>query len=614
MNAVDVTSDSDAVRERTSDLARPTKVRFEHLKRSFRRLAPLLGSRRGPILWIAICALGAGLAEAAVLALVAFIASAMSGTGDEPAIALGPSAFSSHVPLLLLLAGILAVVRFLLQLVLARLPARLSGGAQSRLRSELYAAFLDASWPTKARDREGSLQELMGMQVSQAGNGVLQVANAFSSALMFGALVVSALLLNAMVAAAIIATVASLFAILRPLSRRVRRGAAATSAALIAQASSIAESVRMAAEMQVFGATGADRSRITRFVDAVEISYVRARSLSRIVPALYEGAVITIVVAGLGVMYGIGTTRMAVLGAVVLLLVRAASYGQQLQAAYQNFGESLPYLDRVTAAIEKYRSGRRQTGHLRIDSVKRLSFDSVTFGYVPETPVLRDITFSIESGEAVGIVGPTGAGKSTLVQLLLRLMEPTAGSYSVNGLSASEILDESWHQKVAYLPQDPHLLNASVAENIRFFRNELDDKVIERAARLAHIHDEVLRLHDGYGTIVGQRADAVSGGQRQRLCLARALAGDPEVLILDEPTSALDPHSERLIQGTLEALHGRLTLIVVAHRLTTLTLCDRVMVTRAGQLEAFAPATVLYASNEFYRRAVDLAATAGSAL
>jgi ABC-type multidrug transport system fused ATPase/permease subunit len=165
-----------------------------------------------------------------------------------------------------------------------------------------------------------------------------------------------------------------------------------------------------------------------------------------------------------------------------------------------------------------------------------------------------------------------------------------------------------WRRKVAYVPQEPHILGASVEENIRFFREWVNDDAIERAARAAHIDREIRSMADGYGTVIGHRANAVSGGQRQRLCLARALAGDPELLILDEPTSSLDVESERLIQESLDAVRGSMTIIVVAHRLTTLALCDRVMVIRHGRLEAFGPATLLYDSNEFYRRSVDLAA------
>jgi len=567
-----------------------------------------LGRRRWTVIAIAGSSVGAGLAEAGVLALVALIATAMSSATQRPAVQFGPIDVHGPTSVLLVVAGILATVRLLLQIVVARLPVRLSGEVQSQLRAQLFGSFLEATWPEKAKEKEGQLQELMGGQTSQAGVAVLQLTNGLSAALTFLMLAASAFVLSAGVAAAVMATAAILFAGLRPLSRRVRRRSAATSAASLSQASGVAESVRMAEEVEVFGAVQAERSRVNSLVKSLQENFVRTRTLSAIVPVLYQSAVIFLLVAGLGLLYAIGRTRLAALGAVVLLLVRASSYGQQLQTAYQGLGEALPYLDRLTSAIEHYHANRQRSGHRPIDSVRTVEFESVSFAYRPRSPVLRDISFSIEAGEAIGVVGPSGAGKSTLVQLLLRLREPSTGCYRVNGISAGEIDDGAWHRKVAYLPQEPHLLAGSAAENIRFYRDWVDNDAIQRAARLAHIDADIMSWADGYQTIVGQRADAVSGGQRQRLCLARALAGVPELLILDEPTSSLDLQSEHLIQKSLEGLRGNLMLVVIAHRLTTLNLCDRVMVIRGGHLEAFAPAALLYNSNDFYRRAVHLAA------
>ena len=163
----------------------------------------------------------------------------------------------------------------------------------------------------------------------------------------------------------------------------------------------------------------------------------------------------------------------------------------------------------------------------------------------------------MDGGEVIGVIGPSGAGKSTLVQLLLRLRAPREGRYLVNGVSAQEIVQEDWHRQVAYVPQEPRLLHASVAENIRFFREISTMRQVERAARLARIHEDIVGWTDGYETIVGPRADAVSGGQQQRICLARALVARPQLLVLDEPTSALDPTSESLIQESLTGLKGR---------------------------------------------------------
>jgi ATP-binding cassette subfamily B protein len=525
---------------------------------------------------------------------------------------LGPISFNGGVPTLLVGAGCFATVRLALQLFVVRLPARLSGEVQSQLRGQLYSAFLAASWEEKSKEREGQLQELLGQQTSQAGLAVLQIAIGLAAAMMLLALVGSAFVLSIGMAAGVMAAAGLLFLGLRPLTRRVRGRSAATSAASLAMAASVAESVRMAEEVQVFGTGAAEWTRITSRIEDVRKNFVRTRALSATVPVLYQSVIILLLVLGLSMMYGLGTGRIAALGAVVLLLIRAAAYGQQLQSAYQALGESLPYLDRVWTAIERYSATQRRLGHILVTSLENLELVNVSFAYRPEKLALEDVSFSVTPGEAIGIVGPSGAGKSTLLQVILRLRDPSSGIYLVNGVPGAEIADEVWQRLIAFLPQDPQLITGSAAENIRFSRDWVDDGAVERAARLAHIHDDIMSWPAGYDTLIGQRADAVSGGQRQRLCLARALAGSPELLVLDEPTSSLDLQSERLIQESLTEIRGGITLLLVAHRLTTtLNLCDRVMVVRDGKLEAFAPASLLYTSNDFYKQAVDLAVSGG---
>ncbi len=152
------------------------------------------------------------------------------------------------------------------------------------------------------------------------------------------------------------------------------------------------------------------------------------------------------------------------------------------------------------------------------------------------------------------------------------------------------------------MPQEPRLLHASVADNVRFFRS-IDDAAVERATRLAGIHNDVMSWRDGYDTIIGPRADAISGGQQQRICLARALAADPQLLVLDEPTSALDPDAESRIQESLMGLTGKLTIFIVAHRMSTLDICERVMVIVDGRLEAFDQLSTLRTTSAYYRSA-----------
>jgi ABC-type multidrug transport system fused ATPase/permease subunit len=238
-----------------------------------------------------------------------------------------------------------------------------------------------------------------------------------------------------------------------------------------------------------------------------------------------------------------------------------------------------------------------------LDEVGALTFSHVSFAYDGREDALTDIDFHVTGGETVGIIGPSGAGKSTLVQILLGLRRPTSGEYLVNGLPAAEYRQDDWRHLFAYVPQEPKLLHASVIDNIRFFR-DLSRDAVERAAQLAGIHTEILTWPQQYETLIGPRADAISGGQQQRICLARALAADPEILVLDEPTSALDPGAEQLIQESLLALKHKLTLFIVAHRMSTLGICERVMVIVNGRLNAFDSLDNLRETNAYYRSAV----------
>jgi ABC-type multidrug transport system fused ATPase/permease subunit len=164
-----------------------------------------------------------------------------------------------------------------------------------------------------------------------------------------------------------------------------------------------------------------------------------------------------------------------------------------------------------------------------------------------------------------------------------------------------------WTSKVSFVPQDPTLFTGTVAENIRFFRPGISDDSLRRAAKQANVLDEIQRLPNGFDTHLGERGSQLSGGQRQRVSIARALAGDPELLIMDEPTSALDGRSETLIRDTMSRLRGRVTTIVIAHRMSTLDLCDRIMVIEAGRVSAFEEPERLVTASSYYRNALAVA-------
>jgi ABC-type multidrug transport system fused ATPase/permease subunit len=473
---------------------------------------------------------------------------------------------------------------------------------QVQLRHELFAAFTRASWSVQSRDLEGHLQEFATNQAAQAVAGARAATGLVVSALTFLVLVASALVFNAVAALVVVAVAGGLFVALRPLSDLGTRRGHDLSQASSGYARGVNEAVRVAQETHVFGVADAQRQRVDGLIDALWKPVFQMQLLSGLVPGIYQSLIYLFVIGALAGLYATGSGHVASLGAVVLLLVRASAYGQQAQGAYQAVAQALPYLERVQEVQRRYGADVPSTGGEPLRAVHALAFEDVSFAYEPGRTVLSGVSFEVPTVETIGIVGPTGAGKSTVVQILLGLRPPTTGRYLVNGVPAERFRPQDWHRAVAYLPQEPRLLHASVADNIRFFR-PLDEEAVERAARLAGVHDEILGWPAGYETVVGPRADAISGGQQQRICLARALAARPEVLILDEPTSALDPHTERVIQESLGALKHELTMFIVAHRMSTLDICDRVMVILDGRLEAFDTTDALRASSSYYRTA-----------
>ena len=211
-----------------------------------------------------------------------------------------------------------------------------------------------------------------------------------------------------------------------------------------------------------------------------------------------------------------------------------------------------------------------------------IAFEHVTFGYDPTAPVLRDLTFTVNPGETVGVVGPTGSGKSTLVSLIPRFRDPDAGRITIDGTDIGDYKLYGLRSQIGFVLQDTVLLRGTVRDNIAFGRPDATEDDIIAAAKLANAHEFITRMPDGYDSLIGDRGLTLSGGQRQRIGIARALIRDNPILILDEPTAALDAESEHLVMEALERLMKGRTVITIAHRLSTLRNADKIIVITDG--------------------------------
>jgi ATP-binding cassette subfamily B protein len=213
----------------------------------------------------------------------------------------------------------------------------------------------------------------------------------------------------------------------------------------------------------------------------------------------------------------------------------------------------------------------------------KIEFRNVSFAYGNER-VLDGVTLTAEGGKTTALVGPSGAGKSTVISLIPRFYDPKEGEILIDGQDIAHITKRSLRQQLAYVSQQPYLFEGTIRDNIRYGRPEASDEDIEKAARLAYAHDFIVAQSQGYDTPVGENGVTLSGGQRQRLSIARALVRNAPILLLDEATSALDTESEAAVQKALdEAMTGR-TVVVIAHRLSTVVRADKIIVMQQGRV------------------------------
>lgn len=553
------------------------------LRDTVQLLSGLHGNSTGPLTALTVVGVAAGGLEAA--ALILFIRGALAITTDEVSdfSVLGVS-IDSTPGVLLVTAAICVIATMGLHLALARGAAKLSLTILTNARTRLIDGFMNANWSFQATQREGALQEAASTLAARASGAATFLVLGGSSIAILVALLVSSILVSPLVSLSMIGVLIPVIAVLQPLTRATRRRSGEAVQRTTDFAVALSSTATLAREYRTFGVTQRRAEQLHALTNDASRQSIKTRTSNMLASFLFKDLALLAVICIVAVLHLLVDLRASATTAAVFLIIRSLGYAQLAYNVIQSSAEENAAITQLVHQIDALEAAAEPPGTVSISSIDRIEFTDVSFHYDADRHALENVNLRIERGAALGLVGPSGSGKTTIAELLLGLRMPSAGSITVDGQPLHDIRRSDWTRLVAFVPQDPRLSEQSIAENIRFSRDGISDDAIRDAARQAHIHDTIEALPDGYSTMLGARSTGLSGGQRQRLAIARALAGRPCVLVLDEPTSALDSASEELFRQTLTELRGTVTLVVIAHRPTTLDVCDCVVTVTEGRI------------------------------
>ena len=487
---------------------------------------------------------------------------------------------------------------------------KISANYEENTRADLFRAMTESSWPRLAKQKTGYLDQILITDVRNGSALLVHIGNSIlimTSLLVYGLL---ALNVSFIIAALAFVLGGATFVVFKPFFYKNRMAYAE----MAQKYKDIAHYTnQIVSGMKVVKASLAEEAVLKRslqYFSRMKELYVRVNLFRSFTNVSLQPIAVLFILGIFAFFYKTQTLNFASLAVLVYSINRVFSGIDAIQSEIHIMISSIPHVMSILAYKEDallHKEIAAGTDPFKLD--KFLEFRGVHFSYLASSAeqTLSDINFSITRGSMVGIIGSSGSGKSTLVDLILRLQNPDGGVILADGKDVSAVSLREWRQNIAYVPQEPFLMNDTIYENIRFFNSFLTADDIENAAKIANIYDFIRSLPKGFATVVGERGIRLSGGERQRVVLARALARSPQILILDEATSALDNESELLIQKAIERLKGQVTIVIIAHRLSTVENSDKLIALEGGRiLETGAPAELLKDKDSYFFKTYNL--------
>ncbi|MBI5728767.1 MAG: ABC transporter ATP-binding protein [Candidatus Magasanikbacteria bacterium] len=494
-----------------------------------------------------------------------------------------------HLPFtirtLLILIFVLFMVKAAVVFIVAYVSARFNTRYERNTRSSLFRLTLGATWPYLSKQNLGHLEQVLTTDVNYSSNLLSYLSTVL---LTVANLVVYGLIaINISPAIALLTAIAGviIFFVFKPFFHKNKMLSGKLESVYKQLAHYVNESMLGVKTIKSLAVEPSVKRRGDISFDQASDLGVRIVSTRNFTNALLQPVGLLFVVLIFAFFYKMKSFNFASFAVIVYAINKIFAFLQIAQSQIHAISSYVPYVQ----SIERYRE--EVAAHQELDVGDQLfsfhhslEFKEVNFSYAPARGALRDISFSIKKGEMLGIVGPSGAGKTTIVDLILRLLRPESGQILLDNQNITELPLTVWRSKLGYVSQDIFLMNDTIENNIRFYNDALTKEEMVRSAKMANILDFIESLPQKFSTLIGERGVKLSGGEKQRIILARTLARKPDILILDEATSALDNESELLIQKSIEGLKGTVTVVAIAHRLSTVLAADRLLVVENGTI------------------------------
>ncbi len=510
--------------------------------------------------------------------------------------------FGYSIPLLLALMGLFFIAKAILTIITSYISDKISGNYECKTGSALFKETLDSNWAFLMNQKVGYVDRVIVYDVSVGGNMLKTISEAILKTASLITYAFIAFKISSLITLASLAGGGIIFLMLKPLFHKTRTLGRYINLTGKQLSHHINESLIGIKSIKSFAVESAVAEKGAYYFETIRQKRLQSSLISSFKDSVFE-PISLLLIAGIFVFsYKSPVFDIASFAVIIYLIQKMYVFIQGIQGKLDALNNAFTYLDTMLAYQSNVKKNQEESsGRQPFKFNNEINFHEVGFTYPNvELNALSDISFTIKKGEMVGIIGPSGAGKTTLVDLFLQLLKLRNGSIRIDSVNTESINLDDLRKNISYVSQEVFLLNDTVEANIRFYDQSISEKEVEEAAKMANIYDFIQELPDKFKTPVGERGVKLSGGQRQRISLARVLAKKSPILILDEATSSIDNESEALIQDAINGLRGKITVLAIAHRLSTVMNSDRIIVIDNGKIvEVGAPSELIKDINSY---------------